>query len=83
VLAARIRGSRGAIGAAFGAALTDHVAALSSNAALLPAGFTADDAANLDPPTFAARTRARDAHAALQAARAASALSTATGALHC
>ncbi|WP_028635878.1 hypothetical protein [Nocardioides sp. URHA0032] len=50
------------IAAAFGAALKDDLATLSRTAGKLPAWFRVEQAADLDPDTFAAWTQARDAY---------------------
>lgn len=46
--------------------LTNATDALNDDAAKLPAGFTAADAANLNPHLFAAWNRVRDAHALIE-----------------
>lgn len=65
----RIRQNREPIAAAFGNALTAPLATLDSDAPRLPVWFKPEQAANLDPETFAAWDRARDAHAVLEAAQ--------------
>lgn len=62
----RRRGDK--LATAFAKALAPQLDALSETAGTLPATFAAGAAADLDPDTFAAWTRARDAHAALHAA---------------
>lgn len=66
VLHQRIRTDRQTIAAAFGEAVAAHLATLTTDAGSLPAGFQPEHAADLPPETFAAWSRARDAHAALE-----------------
>lgn len=55
----------------FGTALAADLSTLTETAPLLPPWFTENQAANLDPDTFEAWTRARDAYARISSASAA------------
>jgi hypothetical protein len=59
----QMRSNAHAIIEAFRPAVADAIKALNDNAAKLPRNFRSDDAATLDPATFTAWSRARDAKA--------------------
>lgn len=66
VLRQRIRQSADAVLDTFAPALANALDTLNADAHKLPAGFKAEHAATLDPATFAAWTRVRDAHALIE-----------------
>ena len=65
-LHSQMRANAAAIIEAFEPAVADAIKALNQNAAKLPRNFRSDDAATLDPATFTAWSRARDAQALIE-----------------
>lgn len=66
-LRAHMRTNADTVAAAIGAGLADDLATLATEAPKLPAYFRAEHADSLDPATFTAWTRCRDAHTRISA----------------